>query len=179
MASSVELGPGMRLAPPSKSRNSCSLTHLRRWTTSWRIMAMWAAGPPKAMKPSLRKSAATSPRWPERASAEVFSVILSHIWPGRACPTDAAIGMTYCLMRPQRLENRIDHEAGGDPRERPNHPAGHDPAHDRPADRIVPSGQAGAGHRTDQGLIHRRKESLTDREQHDNGLNRLSRAGHR
>src|SRR5438128_12565482 len=60
MASSVELGPGMRLMMLSRSRKRSSLTHLRRSTTSWRIMAMCAAGPPKAVKPRRRKKRVTS-----------------------------------------------------------------------------------------------------------------------
>src|SRR5579871_594452 len=69
MASSVELGPGIRLAAPRRSRNSCSDSHWRRRTTSWRMSAMWAAGPPNAMQPSFRKSAATAPSEPRRARA--------------------------------------------------------------------------------------------------------------
>jgi hypothetical protein len=55
MASSVLFGPGIRLTAPSRSMNSCSLSHLRPSTRSRRIMAMCTAGPPKAVKPSLRK----------------------------------------------------------------------------------------------------------------------------
>src|SRR5512138_3632195 len=69
MAISVELGPGMRLVAPTRSRNSCSPSHLRRWTTSWCIKAMCAAGPPKAVKPSLRNRLATPRSLPERDSS--------------------------------------------------------------------------------------------------------------
>src|SRR5947209_4663035 len=60
MASSVELGPGIRLMMLSRSRKRSSLIHLRCCTTSWRIMAMCAAGPPKAVKPRRRKKRVTS-----------------------------------------------------------------------------------------------------------------------
>src|SRR5438094_10513448 len=40
--------------------NCSSVSQRRRRTTSSRIIAMCAAGPPKAIVPSLRKSAATS-----------------------------------------------------------------------------------------------------------------------
>src|SRR3990172_6003579 len=60
IASSVELGPGIRLVAPTRSRNCESLSHLRRFTTSSCMMARWAAGPPKAVAPSLRKRQATS-----------------------------------------------------------------------------------------------------------------------
>ena len=62
IAISVEFGPGIILVAPSRSRNSSSVNHFRRLTTSSCMMAMCAAGPPKAVKPSLRKSAATSVR---------------------------------------------------------------------------------------------------------------------
>src|SRR5256885_11529076 len=55
MASSVEVGPGKRLAAPSNSANSASVTQ-RRSTTNVRCMsAMCAAGPPKAVAPRRRK----------------------------------------------------------------------------------------------------------------------------
>src|SRR5262249_5483570 len=57
---SVELGPGIRFVAPSRSRNSASVSHLRRATTSSFIRAMCAAGPPKAVNPSRRKSGASS-----------------------------------------------------------------------------------------------------------------------
>src|SRR3989442_15593818 len=47
---------------PRRSRKRSSLTHFRRLTTSSRMSAMWAAGPPKPMTPSLKKSAMTSRR---------------------------------------------------------------------------------------------------------------------
>src|SRR6266508_154439 len=62
IAISVELGPGIKLVAPSKSRNSWSVNHLRRTTTSSCMIAICAAGPPKAVNPSLRKSPATSAR---------------------------------------------------------------------------------------------------------------------
>src|SRR5262245_57321337 len=62
MANSVEFGPGIRLAAPSKSRNSSRVIHLRRRTTSSSIIAICAAGPPNAVVPSLRKSSASEER---------------------------------------------------------------------------------------------------------------------
>src|SRR5438874_4218363 len=50
----------MRLLSPHRSSNACSLSHLRRRTTSCRINATCAAGPPKAITPSLRNNTATS-----------------------------------------------------------------------------------------------------------------------
>ena len=60
MASSVEFGPGIRLVAPIRSTNRSSVSQLRRWTSSWRIIAVCAAGPPKATTPSRRKTRATS-----------------------------------------------------------------------------------------------------------------------
>src|SRR5262245_66267319 len=60
MAISVEFGPGIRFVAPRRSINCASLSQRRRRTTSSRIIAMCAAGPPTAIVPSLRKSAATS-----------------------------------------------------------------------------------------------------------------------
>src|SRR5271157_3046542 len=62
IAASVELGPGMRLVAPRRSRNSARVSQPRRRTTSSSIKAIWAAGPPKAVMPSLRNSRANSPR---------------------------------------------------------------------------------------------------------------------
>ena len=61
IASSVEFGPGIRFVAPRKSRNSSRVSHPRRRTTSSSIIAMCAAGPPKPIVPSLRKSRARSP----------------------------------------------------------------------------------------------------------------------
>ena len=58
IANSVEFGPGMRWAAPSKSMKSSCFNHLRRSTTSSCIIATWAAGPPKPIVPSLKKSLA-------------------------------------------------------------------------------------------------------------------------
>src|SRR5262245_12511385 len=60
MAISVEFGPGIRFVAPRRSINCSSLSQRRRRTTSSRIIAMCAAGPPKAIVPSLRKSQTTS-----------------------------------------------------------------------------------------------------------------------
>src|SRR2546423_13417079 len=50
----------MMLVAPSASRNSCSSTHSRRTTTSSRIIATCAAGPPNPRVPIFRKTPATS-----------------------------------------------------------------------------------------------------------------------
>ncbi len=60
IASSVEFGPGMRFVAPSKSRNSACVSQPRSRTISRSMIATCAAGPPSAVQPSLRKSAATS-----------------------------------------------------------------------------------------------------------------------
>src|SRR5215831_15711937 len=60
MVSSVDVGPGIRLAAPSRSRNSSCVSHPRRPTISRSIMAMCPAGPPNAVAPSRRNSAASS-----------------------------------------------------------------------------------------------------------------------
>src|ERR687892_1382768 len=60
MASSVLLGPRLRLVAPTRSTNRSSVTHRRRRTTwSW-IIAMRAAGPPNAVPPSRRHGRVTS-----------------------------------------------------------------------------------------------------------------------
>ncbi len=61
MASSVEFGPGISWVAPTRSTKRSSSTHARRLTSSSRIIAVWAAGPPKATSPSLRNTATTSP----------------------------------------------------------------------------------------------------------------------
>ncbi len=55
IAISVEFGPGMSWVPPSRSRKRWPSSYFRRLTTSACIMAMRAAGPPKAVMPSLKK----------------------------------------------------------------------------------------------------------------------------
>src|SRR5262245_52587733 len=64
IASSVEFGPGIRYVAPRRSRNCSRVSHRRRRTTSSSISAMWAAGPPKPITPSLRNRRATSPTRP-------------------------------------------------------------------------------------------------------------------
>ena len=61
-ATSVEVGPGSRLAPPIRSKSSCSVTQPLRTTSSERMKARWAAGPPKAVSPRRRYDLATSLR---------------------------------------------------------------------------------------------------------------------
>ena len=60
MAISVLLGPGIKLVAPIKSRKCSSLIHCLLITTSWRIMAICAAGPPNPMTPSFKNSLASS-----------------------------------------------------------------------------------------------------------------------
>src|ERR1700687_4928520 len=60
MLISVELGPGMRFAAPSRSRNLSRVSQPRRRTTSSSIIAMCAAGPPKAVVPRRKYSRASS-----------------------------------------------------------------------------------------------------------------------
>ena len=57
---SVEFGPGIIFVAPSRSRKCSSLSHARRVTASSRSMAICAAGPPNAVKPSRSASSATS-----------------------------------------------------------------------------------------------------------------------
>src|SRR5438034_2645919 len=66
IAISVELGPGIRLVAPTRSMNFSCDSQPRRRTTSSSIMAMCAAGPPKPMVPSFRKSHASSFKRAER-----------------------------------------------------------------------------------------------------------------
>ena len=62
MAISVELGPGIRLVAPTKSRNRSLVIQPRRLTTSSSIKAIWAAGPPKPIIPILRNKRASCER---------------------------------------------------------------------------------------------------------------------
>src|SRR5215472_4337082 len=78
MASSVELGPGMILARPNRSRKRSSLTHLRLVTSSRRIIAICAAGPPNAVKPKVRKTTATSFSREDSCPVDVDVTILFH-----------------------------------------------------------------------------------------------------
>src|SRR5262249_10360718 len=69
IASSVEVGPGIRLAAPIRSSSRSRVIQPRRRTTSSSIIAMCAAGPPNAVNPSRANSHASSPsavRWPVR-----------------------------------------------------------------------------------------------------------------
>jgi hypothetical protein len=72
IAISVELGPGIKFVGPSKSRNSWSLSHLRRCKISSCIMLMCAAGPPKPVIPSFRNTAASSPN---RSEVGLFTLV--------------------------------------------------------------------------------------------------------
>src|SRR5271157_3836163 len=68
MATSVELGPGIRFAVASRSRNSSCVIHFRRRTNSSSIIARCAAGPPNAIVPSFRNTSAISPSVASRIS---------------------------------------------------------------------------------------------------------------
>jgi hypothetical protein len=61
MATPVEIGPGMRLAAPSRLRCSSWVSQARHRTTA-SIRVMWAAGQPKAVAPRRRKKRAGVPR---------------------------------------------------------------------------------------------------------------------
>src|SRR5829696_4735616 len=89
MASSVELGPGSRLVAPTRSRNCCSETQRRRPTTSVCMRAMWAAGPPKPIVPSLRNNPATSPRPPPWGWVSPSSVLAMPAMLADQPPADA------------------------------------------------------------------------------------------
>jgi hypothetical protein len=95
MASSVEFGPGMRLVAPLRSKNSWSPIHPRRVTTSWRIIATCAAGPPNATKPSFVKSRKSSRNSPFSAAVRCdpsgFSPDSSHHLSYCRCPRRATI----------------------------------------------------------------------------------------
>src|SRR6266446_3780945 len=66
IAISVEFGPGIRLVAPTRSMNFSCDSQPRRRTTSSSIMAMCAAGPPKPIVPSFKKSHASSFKRTER-----------------------------------------------------------------------------------------------------------------
>src|SRR5580700_2276363 len=76
MASSVELGPGIRLAAPKRSRNLSDESHRRCRTISFSMMATCAAGPPKAVKPRRRKRTATSASFPRDPVGRSASIAL-------------------------------------------------------------------------------------------------------
>ena len=63
IASSVDVGPGIRFAAPRRPRKVASSSQALRRTNSSRISATWAAGPPNDVRPRRRKTAArpTSP----------------------------------------------------------------------------------------------------------------------
>src|ERR1700739_2402459 len=95
MASSLELGPGIRLLGPSRSRNFSRESHLRRRTSSSSIIAMCAAGPPNAVNPKRKKKRASSPSAPFRRE------------PGTSSPT-CPESATRCgfSMRPPSVERK-------------------------------------------------------------------------
>ncbi len=64
IAISVEFGPGIRFTADIRSTNSSRDIQPRRRTTSSSIIATCAAGPPNDVRPSLRKSDATSRTFP-------------------------------------------------------------------------------------------------------------------
>ena len=57
---SVELGPGIKLVASIRSRKCSWVIHLRFWIISDPIIAMCAAGPPKAKQTNLKKTINTS-----------------------------------------------------------------------------------------------------------------------
>src|SRR5712691_877538 len=108
MAISVELGPGMRFVAPRRSRNSASVSHRRRVTTSSFIMAIWAAGPPNAVKPSRRKSRVSSPSACDDAAVVTAAVVRSVLSiASLPFPTyDAPLCFEVALL-PQSVEGRV------------------------------------------------------------------------
>src|ERR1700678_102620 len=107
IASSVELGPGIRLAAPSRSRNLSDESHRRRRTISFSMIAMCAAGPPKAVKPSRRKSAASSARLARGLSPATVSSAIAMLPPLRE-PTDAErLGVEKLLLKGGRESGSI------------------------------------------------------------------------
>jgi hypothetical protein len=64
IATSVEFGPGTRLANPISRAYSSSSIQPRRSTISCRMIEMCAAGPPNAVVPRRRKKSVTSRRRP-------------------------------------------------------------------------------------------------------------------
>src|SRR5450759_1532493 len=70
IATSVELGPGIKFAVASRSRNSAWVIHCRRRTNSSSIIARCAAGPPNAIVPSFRNTRAISPSDASRISED-------------------------------------------------------------------------------------------------------------
>src|SRR5258708_17983264 len=98
MASSLELGPGIRLLAPSKSRNFSLDNHLRRRTSSSSIIATCAAGPPNAVVPSRRKNNASSAR--ERGSAPPAAT-------ARLCVRSRSEEHTSELQSPDHLVCRL------------------------------------------------------------------------
>src|SRR5919106_6299770 len=126
MAISVELGPGIRLVAPTISRNSWSLSHPRRRTTSSRIIAMCAAGPPKAMQPNLKKRPATSLRClgenvlassvGKRPPSEEGSVVIALRSPGdrmQACTVVERWRARGCSSASQAARHVRSRELGG------------------------------------------------------------------
>src|SRR5215213_11919849 len=105
IASSVELGPGIRFVAPTKSKNSCSSIHLRRATTSVRIIAICAAGPPKAMVPSFRKSCASL-----HSSRPSFSISTWLAIPDRFQNAFFFDGWSPHILRQKLLDTRLSRQ---------------------------------------------------------------------
>ena len=111
MAISVELGPGIRLVAPNRSRKRWRVSQPRRATTSSSIMAMWAAGPPKPRIPSFRKTRANSLRRTRALGFEVMVKNWGRTGVGRDATTDPAPGsgnsyLTSRLPSPLRISLR-------------------------------------------------------------------------
>src|SRR5215469_11682788 len=107
MASSVELGPGIRLHAANMPRNSRSPTQRRRSTT-WRLMsATWATGPPNAASPTRSRTRLTS-----QAPGRSVATGLSRSAPGgRETPAPRGPG-----RRPQpraREQDTVGRPGGG------------------------------------------------------------------
>src|SRR5271165_1851014 len=117
MASSLELGPGIRLLAPSRSRNFSRVSHCRRRTSSSSMMAMCAAGPPNAVNPSRRKNAASSRRAATGAPlpVPVFEFAAVAIFVGRRTSECSALGQLFPAAPPgfPVLQGGLAHAFGG------------------------------------------------------------------
>src|SRR5471030_216802 len=113
MAISVELGPGIKLAAASRSRNSSRVSHALRATNSCSIIAMCAAGPPNAIVPSFRKTSAssTNPTFGVSAAGVACSVsggIMDGDHDSAACSRFSVSQINICFVEPV-LARRIEH----------------------------------------------------------------------
>lgn len=104
MASSVDVGPGMRFAAPSMSRNCWRVIHFRRWTTSDSIRAICAAGPPKLIVPNFRNKKESSSNLSVNecpcGCGEIGSSLLKRDASGWICQQTLRVQMIVPAVRP-------------------------------------------------------------------------------